>query len=236
MVDPFFAAAYRGGKPPWDIGRAQPAFVELANEGTIKGSVLDLGCGTGDNVLEFAERGHEAWGIDIVPGAIDQARAKARLRGLSATFLVGDALEIDALNRTFDTVIDCGLFHSFSDPERELYAQQLGAVLPPGGRFHMMVMSDWEDPAWGGPRRVTQAEIIDTFRSGWTIDDIREARFVVQPTFKIRGHAWLASIVRESSPVKRRRKKAQPETPKARVKPKLPMADAGRVKVPTAIA
>jgi len=67
VPDPFWFEAYRGGKPPWEIGRAQPAFVELANAGQIKGSVLDVGCGTGDNVLEMAERGYEAWGIDIVP-------------------------------------------------------------------------------------------------------------------------------------------------------------------------
>lgn len=217
MPDPFFAEAYRGGRPPWDIGRAQPAFVELANEGAIKGSVLDLGCGTGDNVLEMAERGFEAWGVDIVPQAIDQAKAKAKLRGIQATFLVGDALEAEHLNRTFDTVLDCGLFHSFSDPERELYALQLGAVLPPGGRFHLMCMSDWEDSSWGGPRRVTQAEIIDTFRDGWAVDDIREARFVVLPKFHIRGHAWLASLVRESDPVKRKARKAQTVTPKSKV-------------------
>lgn len=225
MTDPFFAEAYRNGKPPWEIGRAQPAFVELANEGAIKGSVLDLGCGTGDNVLEMAERGHEAWGIDIVDMAIDQARAKARLRGLDATFLVGDALEIEHLNRTFDTVLDCGLFHSFSDPEREIYAQQLSAVLPPGGRFHLMCLSDWEDDSWGGPRRISQAEIIDTFRQGWAVDDIREARFVVDPRFRIRAHAWLASLVRESDPVKKKGKRATPVAPRAKTLRKpLPMA------------
>src|SRR5690348_13018534 len=142
MPDPLFFNAYRNGPPPWDIGRAQPAFVELANAGQIKGSVLDVGCGTGDNVLEMAERGNDAWGIDIVPMAIDQAKAKAKLRGLDkqCTFLVGDAMELEHLNRTFDTVLDCGLFHSLSDPERQLYVQQLASVMAPGAVFHLMVM------------------------------------------------------------------------------------------------
>ena len=226
MVNPFFSEAYRAGRPPWDIGRAQPAFVELAEAGQIKGSVLDLGCGTGDNVLEMAERGHEAWGIDIVPNAIDQAKAKAKLRGLDATFLVGDALEAGDLNRTFDTILDCGLFHTFSDPERELYAQQIAALLPPGGHFHLMALSDWEDASWGGPRRVSQAEIIDTFRMGFRVDDIEEARFLVLPPFRIKGHAWLASLVRESDPVKPKAKRKSPvaprkkETAKPTVRPK----------------
>lgn len=229
MADPFFTEAYRAGRPPWDIGRAQPAFVELANEGLVKGSVLDVGCGTGDVALEMAERGHEAWGIDIVPQAIDQAKAKAKLRNLEATFLVGDALELEHLNRTFDTVLDCGLFHGFSDPEREVYADQLAHVLEPGGSLHLMVMSDWEDASWGGPRRVSQAEIIDTFRHGWRVDDIREARFVVLPQFRIKGHAWLASLVREADPEKRkpRSKKSLPARER-----KLPVTQ-GTVQVPS---
>jgi SAM-dependent methyltransferase len=219
MPDPFFREAYRAGPPPWDLGRAQPAFVELANEGQVKGRVLDVGCGTGDLVLEMVERGLEATGIDLVELAIDQAKAKAKLRGLEARFLVGDALELEHLGETFDTVLDCGLFHIFSDQEREVYAQQLGAVLEPGGRLHILCFSDWEDRSWGGPRRVSQAELIDTFRQGWRVDDIREARFLTRPGFRIKGHAWLASLVREADPQGPRPRAARPNAPK-----RLPMA------------
>jgi SAM-dependent methyltransferase len=219
MPDPLFFDAYRSGKPPWDIGRAQPAFVELAEAGEIKGSVLDVGCGTGDNVLEMAERGHQAWGIDIVPMAIDQARAKAKLRGIKATFMVGDALELERFRRTFDTVIDCGLFHTFSDPERTLYEQQLAKVLPPGGVLHMMVMSDWEDADWGGPRRVSQQEILETFSDGWRVDDIREARF--NTSFpRIRAHAWLATLIREAPAPPKRSKRARAKPPQAVATPR----------------
>jgi SAM-dependent methyltransferase len=226
-VNPIFFDAYRG-RPPWDIGRAQPAFVELANEGLVEGSVLDLGCGTGDCVLEMAERGHEAWGIDIVPAAIDQAEAKRRLRGLEAMtrFLVGDALDLATVGRTFDTVVDCGLYHTFSDPERELYEQNLQAVTHAGSRVHIMALSDWEED-WGGPRRVSQAELLDTFRSGWRCDDIREARFVSNfPA--IRGHAWLATFVREATSPRRAEPARRRNAPVA----KAPMAPAA-VAAPT---
>lgn len=231
MADPFFDAAYKG-RPPWDIGRPQPAFVELANAGQIRGAVLDVGCGTGETTLEMAERGHEAWGIDISPNAIDQAKAKARLRGLedATVFLVGNALEIEHLNRTFDTVIDCGLFHVFSDPEREVYAQQLAHVLKEGGLLHILCFSDWEDASWGGPRRVSQAELIDTFREGWRVDDIREARFVVDPRIRIKGHCWLATLVREGPAPPRRGKtpKEGREHPVVAAKPgALPVVQAG---------
>jgi SAM-dependent methyltransferase len=221
--DSIFFSAY-DGTPPWDIGRAQPAFVELANQDLITGSILDLGCGTGDLVLEMAERGHEAWGVDMVPRAIDQAKAKARLRGLDqeSAFLVGDALEIEHLNRTFGTVLDCGLFHTFSDPERELYEQQLRKVTRPGSRLHIMAMSDWEDPAWGGPRRVTQAELMDTFREGWRLDDIVEARFLVLPGYNVRAHAWLATFIREDDPVRGAAKRSTPNKPRKKAAPTPP--------------
>src|SRR6266540_6428787 len=91
-----FDALY-AGTPPWDIGRPQPAFRALAEAGAIQGRVLDVGCGTGEHVLMAAGLGLEATGVDAAPTAIDAAERKARDRGLSARFLVGNVLELGAL-------------------------------------------------------------------------------------------------------------------------------------------
>jgi len=99
------------GQAPWDTGRPQPSIIKLAESGQIRGSVLDVGCGTGENLLYLAAKGHEAWGLDFVPVAIERAKAKAAQRGINAHFIVGNALELKKLGRQFDTVIDCGLFH-----------------------------------------------------------------------------------------------------------------------------
>ena len=72
-AEPGFNPAYRG-TPPWDISRPQAEFVRLEESGEIRGSVLDVGCGTGEHVLYLARRGHEAWGIDSAPLAIEKAR------------------------------------------------------------------------------------------------------------------------------------------------------------------
>ena len=56
------------GTPPWDIGRPQPAFLALAEAGTIRGRVLDVGCGTGEHSLMAASMGLEATGIDSASG------------------------------------------------------------------------------------------------------------------------------------------------------------------------
>ena len=164
------------GTPPWDIPGPQPVIVRLEESGEIQGSVLDAGCGTGENTLFLASRGHEVWGLDFVPAAIEKAIGKARERGLNVHFQVGNALKLDQLGRTFDTVIDCGLFHTFEDDDRPLYVSGLTQVVRPGGRVHILCFSDQEPPG-AGPRRVTQQEIRDSFRDGWEVVEIEAVRF-----------------------------------------------------------
>ena len=198
MSKEHFESAYQE-TAPWDIPGRQPAFVGLEEAGLIRGSVLDAGCGTGENALYLASRGHEVWGLDFIPVAIEGAKAKER--GLGVDFQVDDALKLDQLGRTFDTVIDCGLFHTFADEERPLYVSGLTTVVRPGSSVHILCFSDQEPPGQG-PRRVTQQEIRDAFRDGWQVTEIREARFQttdhpVARTFSPRGpKAWLATITR----------------------------------------
>ena len=172
-----FEEAYEG-KAPWDIGRPQPVFVEAADR--ITGSVLDAGCGTGENALFFAQRGHKTTGIDFLEGPIADAKRKAQQRGLTATFLVMDALRLEDIPEVFDSAIDCGLFHVFSDDHRARYVTGLASVVKPGGRLFLLCFSDREPPG-DGPRRVSQQEIHDAFAEGWEIESILEARFEVRP-------------------------------------------------------
>ncbi len=184
------------GTPPWDIGRPQKEFVRLEEAGEIAGRVLDVGCGTGENALFLAARGHEVWGVDAAPTAIAKANSKAKGRDIAATFRVHDALALKKLGRTFDTIIDSGLFHTFTDEERPSYSKSLASVLPKKGRYLMMCFNEREPGTWG-PRRVTQAEIKSTFREGWRIAWIHAARFEA----RMEGggntaQAWLAKIIR----------------------------------------
>ena len=67
------------GQAPWDIGRPQKAFLDVADQ--ITGSVLDAGCGTGDNALFFAGRGHKVTGIDFLEEPIQQGQAEGNRAG-----------------------------------------------------------------------------------------------------------------------------------------------------------
>lgn len=182
------------GTPPWDIGRPQPALLELAHQGAFRGHVLDVGCGTGEHALLAAQLGLEATGIDSAPRAIEIARSKARERGLKARFEVWDALELGELGSRFDTVADSGLFHVFDDEQRIRFVRSLSAVTLPGSRYLLLCFSE-HAPGTFGPRRITQEEIRSSFAEGWKVESIAPAKMAV--TFSPDGMpAWRATIAR----------------------------------------
>jgi len=158
----FFNEAYRG-VPPWDIGRPQPVFARLAVNEDLGNDIIDVGCGTGEHAILFASRGYSVLGVDSAPLAVEKAKAKASQRGSKAEFLVADALHLAKLHRQFDVAIDSGLFHVFSDSDREAYVGSLRAILRPRGRYYMLCFSDKEPVGWGGPRRIFKREILRSF-------------------------------------------------------------------------
>ena len=195
MALDLFDEAYKG-VPPWDIGRPQREIVRLVAEDAIRGSVLDAGCGTGENALYLCAQGHEVWGIDASAAAIAKAKHKAEVRGLKVNFQIANALHLASLGRTFNVVIDSGLFHVFTDEERPIFVRELVSVLQSGGTYFLLCFSEHEPTEWGGPRRVTQAGIRTAFGDeGWKILTIRRALFDTN-LHKDGGQAWLAHITR----------------------------------------
>jgi SAM-dependent methyltransferase len=187
-----FEARYER-RAQWDIGRPQRGVVELLDLGLIKGDVLDLGCGTGDNGLYFASKGFDVWGVDIVPGAIYRCRDLARKMGLpAARFFVGDGLALETLSMRFDTVIDSGFFHALDDEERGFYLPSIEAALRPGGLLHLLSVGE-RQAGGSGPRPIGRDEFAEVFGAGWTLLRVDEA------TFETNLHrdglrAWRASL------------------------------------------
>jgi cyclopropane fatty-acyl-phospholipid synthase-like methyltransferase len=180
--------------PHWDLGRPQPAFRALCEAGAMRGRVLDVGCGTGEHVLMCAGLGLEATGVDFAAAALHAAEGKARDRGLTARFLLRDARRLADLRESFDTVLDCGLFHIFGDEDRAAYLDSVRCVLVSGGRYFMLCFSD-QQPGDQGPRRVTRDEITTSFAEGWRIDSI-EPTTLDRPTDPAGIRAWLVALTR----------------------------------------
>lgn len=174
---------------PWEIGRPQPALVELAEAGALRGRVLDVGCGTGDHALLAASLGLEVTGIDTASAAIEIARRRAAERNLSATFAVHDALDLGTLSGHFDTVIDSALFHNIAFPDRARYVSSLRQAITPGGQYFLLCFRD--NKSWG--RQVSRDEIEATFTDGWRIDAIDPVSMELKTG---EAPAWRATITR----------------------------------------
>ncbi|MFD2472254.1 class I SAM-dependent methyltransferase [Amycolatopsis silviterrae] len=190
--------SYQDGPAPWDVGGPQPAIVGLAAEDAFRGTVLDAGCGTGENALHLAERGLSIVGIDVAETAVAQANEKARARGLAAEFAVGDAFRLSSLDRTFDTVLDVGLFHAFDAEERRAYVASLASVTEAGARLHILCFRDTDTAGDSGPHPVSRAELEAPFQrgAGWRLEALRDSRIVAR--FAPDGlPAWLATFRRE---------------------------------------
>lgn len=189
-------ASYQDQRPaPWDIGRPQDAFVRVASDPGFSGTVLDAGCGTGEHALLAASLGHPVLGVDIAATAIKLARAKAAERGIDAEFAVADAFELDRLGRSFETVLDCGLFHTCDEAERPRYVASLASVTGSGATLYLLCFSD-EAPDIG-PHPVRAEELRTAFdrRSGWDVIAIEPD--LIQTTFMQEGApAWFATLRR----------------------------------------
>jgi SAM-dependent methyltransferase len=190
-------ASYRHDDPaPWDIGQPQPAIVRLASEGGFAGTVLDAGCGTGENTLHLAALGLSVLGVDVAETALAIAREKAVARALSAEFAPADAFHLDRLGRTFETVLDCGLFHTFNRDERPRYVTSLASVTRHDGTLYVLCFSDHGPDT--GPHPVTEQELRAAFdhSNGWNVAALKPDR--VQTRFHDHhgAPAWLATVKR----------------------------------------
>jgi ubiquinone/menaquinone biosynthesis C-methylase UbiE len=189
-------ASYYDGPAPWDVGRPQPTVARLALEGGFSGSVLDAGCGTGENSLLVAALGLPVLGVDVAETALSMAREKAASRGVAAEFAWADALRLERLGRRFDTVLDSALFHSFDGDERPEYVASLASVTGPGATLYVLCFSDVGSDT--GPHPVSRDELAAPFGpgSGWNVAAIDQDRVLTRFHDEHGAPAWLATLRR----------------------------------------
>lgn len=120
--------------PPWDTGISPPELQAFVRDRR-PGRALDLGCGTGTNLIFLARSGWQVSGVDYALRAVEMAKRKLSRAGLSANVRVGDVSHLEGLEGPFDLVLDIGCYHSLPIPARVGYRAGLNRLLAPGGAF-----------------------------------------------------------------------------------------------------
>ena len=127
----FFNLRYLRKKAPWDSGISPPELLEFINAHP-PGRAIDLGCGTGTNVITLAQHGWQVSGVDFAPRAIKIAQKKANYAKVDIDLHVGDVTKLRDVRGKFDLALDMGCFHNLDD-KKEDYLNRLVEVLAPSG-------------------------------------------------------------------------------------------------------
>jgi 2-polyprenyl-3-methyl-5-hydroxy-6-metoxy-1,4-benzoquinol methylase len=120
--------------PPWDTGISPPELMDfIANHSP--GRALDLGCGTGTNVITLAQHGWQVTGVDFTRKAIAVGQRKARQAGVQVDLRVGDVAKPNGIAAPFDLILDIGCFQTLSPESKRDYVRNLIHLLTPGGTY-----------------------------------------------------------------------------------------------------
>ncbi|MBI4601161.1 MAG: methyltransferase domain-containing protein [Planctomycetes bacterium] len=191
-------SAYRDGRrPPWDTGRPSSELRAAVERDDLRPCrAVELGCGTGTNVVFLASRGFDATGIDIAPTALERARRKAREAGARASFVLADVLAPPELE-PFDLVFDRGCYHGLRRGGAAEYLEALRRLTRPGARVLLLAGNANEPPPHYGPPRVKEEELRGDLGGLFAFERLVETRFDTQEPSAKGALSWSALLVRE---------------------------------------
>jgi SAM-dependent methyltransferase len=131
-----FNLRYLLGKPRWDTGLVPPE-VEAFVASYPPGRFLDLGCGTGTNLLYLARHGWQVVGVDFSQLAVLAARKRLRTAGVQADVWVDDVTRLTKVQDEYNYILDIGCYHQLNQDSRRAYQANLERLLAPGGVMMM---------------------------------------------------------------------------------------------------
>jgi len=100
-------------------------------------SLLEIGCGMGSDLLQFARGGALCTGVDLTPRSVEITRHRFALYGLPGSFMISDGESLPFKANSFDVVYSNGVLHHTPDTQRAI--DEVHRVLRPGGTAKVML-------------------------------------------------------------------------------------------------
>ena len=163
-----FNSRYETLDLPWDIKRADFNLKNIVKSHPIEAcKVLDIGCGTGDNAIWFANEGFEVGGVDLSSKAIEMAIEKAKSAKVEVDFKAIDFLKGEVPRKSFGFIFDRGCFHTFQEKEEQvLFAEKVNGLLDKDGLW-LSLIGNYDDGRLdvGPPKRKARdvVEIVEPY-------------------------------------------------------------------------
>jgi ubiquinone/menaquinone biosynthesis C-methylase UbiE len=99
--------------------------------------LLEIGCGMGTDLLQFARGGARCTGIDLTPRSVEITRHRFRVYGAGGDFMISDGERLPFRDESFDVVYSNGVLHHTPDTAGAI--REVHRVLRPGGTAKVML-------------------------------------------------------------------------------------------------
>lgn len=180
MTSPIdFDERYKTGNTPWEINRPDLSLIDFVIDTPIAPCrAIDIGCGTGSNVLWLAQQNFTATGYDLSPLAIKQAQEKSAGAEVNCSFINTDFLLDDIADNSFDFAFDRGCFHHIIDHETRLvFAEKVAQILSKDGIWLSLIGNTDETRQGPGPPKLSASQISTAIEPFFTIISLKAHHF-----------------------------------------------------------
>jgi len=190
-----FHERYKNGHTPWEIHRADHNLITTVRDTPIQPcKALDIGCGSGNNVIWLHQQGFEATGIDITKIAINQAREKARNDSAECLFYELDFFGNDVPGSPYDFAFDRGCFHHFPDDRLSQFAEKVASILNNGGLWLTLTGNGDETREGPGPPQLSARQIVNAVEPCFKILSLVASHFDTDQ--KIPAKNWVCLMMK----------------------------------------
>ncbi|OHC00870.1 MAG: hypothetical protein A3G70_07385 [Planctomycetes bacterium RIFCSPLOWO2_12_FULL_39_13] len=118
-------------------------FYRIPDRRAIK--ILEIGCGSGCNLIYLAKEGFSAYGIDQSAYAIDMSKEFLLKNGCAAQTEMCCATSLPFHDNFFDACVESNSIHCNTTEDIKLMIKEILRVLKPGGKFFGIFISDKSD-------------------------------------------------------------------------------------------